>query len=42
MFTKEVQILILKNRIERLERNFENSKLVAKAKRRLRKLESGN
>lgn len=40
MFSKEIQILILQNRIEKLEKNFDNAKLVAKAKRRLRKLKA--
>ena len=38
MFPKEIQILMLQNRIEKLEKNFDNAKLVAKAKRKLRKL----
>lgn len=41
-YNKELQIVILKNRIEKLEKNFDNAKLVAKAKRRLRKLEANS
>ena len=41
-YNKELQIVILKSRIEKLEKNFDNAKLVAKAKRRLRKLEANS
>ena len=40
LYSKEVKIMILKNRIEKLEKNFDNTKLVAKAKRRLRNIEA--
>ena len=40
MFSRELQIMMLQNRIAKLERSFENTKLVAKAKRKLRKLEA--
>lgn len=40
MSNRELEIMKLQNRIAKLERNFENAKLVAKAKRRLRKLEA--
>lgn len=40
LYSKEVKIMILKNRIEKLEKNFDNAKLVAKAKRRLRNIEA--
>lgn len=38
MFSKETQILLLKARISHLSQNFENIRLLNKAKRRLRKL----
>ena len=40
LYSKETRIMILKNRIEKLEKNFDNAKLVAKVKRRLRNLEN--
>ena len=40
MVSKERQIMMLQNRIAKLERSFENAKLVAKVKRKLRKLEA--
>ena len=40
LYSKEVKIMILKNRIEKLEKNFDNANLVAKAKRRLRNIEA--
>ena len=39
MFSKESQIAVLKARISKLEKNYDNAALLAKAKRRLRKLE---
>ena len=38
MFSKELQIMSIENRIKKLELNFDNAKLVAKAKRRLNKI----
>lgn len=40
MFSKELQIMTLENRIAKLEMNFDNAKLVAKAKRRLKRIKN--
>ena len=40
MYSKELKIVILKNRIAKLEKDIVNIHLLAKAKRQLRKLES--
>lgn len=40
MFSKELQIMMMENRIRKLEMNYDNARLVAKAKRRLNKIKN--
>lgn len=40
MFSKELQIMMMENRIKKLEMNYDNMRLVAKAKRRLNKIKN--
>lgn len=40
MFSKELKIMMLEARVDKLAQKFENGKLIAKAQRKLRKLKN--